>query len=241
MNSSLPSSLQGKGLLMSEGEWTTRNETLASTLGQLVSEHVQRRTGRALDIGCQTGAITDLWAKGSQLEWYGIDPKIPSETTSPEGHRLLPGWANALPFPDAHFDCTMLANVYEHIPPTLYDASIEEMRRVLVPGGILVGQLPNPYFPIESHSRLPFMGWLPYRLQKAYWRFTPVPWEHDFFVVTIRDLRQRANRLGFETVLVQNFNYPLDVIPKSVRPVAHLLQVPMRYFPWSWQFVFRAV
>ena len=30
---------------------------------------------------------------------------------------------------------------------------LHEISRVLRPGGILAGQIPNPYFPIESHSR----------------------------------------------------------------------------------------
>jgi SAM-dependent methyltransferase len=149
------------------------------------------------------------------------------------------GVAHAIPFSDESFDCVVLANVYEHIEPDLRDASLREIRRVLAPGGILVGQLPNPYFPIESHSRLPFMGWLPYRAQLFYWRLSPVPWDHDFYVVTVRDLRRRAERMGFETLLVRKFNYPPAAIPESLRWAARLLAKTMEVVPWSWQFVFR--
>ena len=88
---------------------------------------------------------------------------------------------------------------------------------MLGPGGHVIGQIPNPYFPIESHSRLPFMGWLPMRAQKVYWRLSPAPWEHDFFVVTIRQLRAAAEKQGLETLYVRNFNYPPEVIPKALR------------------------
>ena len=107
------------------------------------------------------------------------------------------------------------------------------------PGAIVVGQLPNPYFPIESHSRLPFMGWLPLRLQKKYWRLSPVPWEHDFFVVTLRHLKREAEAVGFNVVQTSNFNYPAAALPKAARPIAALLRRPMRRFPWAWQFVLR--
>jgi SAM-dependent methyltransferase len=131
----------------------------------------------------------------------------------------------------------MLANVYEHVFPERRVASFEEIRRVLAPGGVVVGQIPNPYFPIESHSRLPFMGWLPVGLQHRYWRLSPSPWEHDFFVVTPKHLRRDATAGGLEPRLVRNFNYPPEVIPEGVRWAARALRRPMGVMPWAWQFV----
>ena len=113
------------------------------------------------------------------------------------------------------------------------------MYRALKPGGVVVGQLPNPYFPIESHSRLPFMGWLPVRAQKVYWRLAPVPWEHDFYVVTIKHVRRDAEAVGFEIPLTRRFNYPPEVVPASVRWAARALERPMKLMPWAWQFVLR--
>jgi hypothetical protein len=110
---------------------------------------------------------------------------------------------------------------------------------VLVPGGVVVGQLPNPYFPIESHSRLPFMGWLPLRVQKAYWRLAPVPWEHDFYVVTVRDVKRQSQAVNLDVPLVRRFSYPPEVVPESVRWAARALARPMKVVPWAWQFVLR--
>jgi SAM-dependent methyltransferase len=62
-----------------------------------------------------------------------------------------------MPFGDGDFDCITFANVFEYVSPEHRYPTIAAFRRVLVMGGILVGQLPNPYFPIESHSRLPFL------------------------------------------------------------------------------------
>jgi len=233
------SGLTGRGLMQSQEEWATRNEVLTNELSRLVIAHLHVTTSRAIDVGCQAGVPTDMFAERVPLAWHGIDPVIRGESRSPKGIRLLYGTADAIPFPDQYFDCVMLANVYEHIQPSRYDASLQEMWRVLAPEGIIVGQIPNPYFPIESHSRLPFMGWLPYKVQKIYWRLSPAPWEHDFYVVTARQLHRRANANGFETVILDNFNYPLDVIPRSVRWLGKALAGPMHHFPWAWQFVFR--
>ncbi len=231
--------LAGSGLRQSRAEWAARNRTLAENMSELITRFAPLGAETAIDVGCQGGDITDAVAERTSLDWVGVDPSLELPTSSPRGHRLLPGSADSLAFPEQSFGVVLLANVYEHVLPDRRRASLEELSRVLVPSGVVVGQLPNPYFPIESHSRLPFMGWLPTRLQHAYWRLAPVPWEHDFFVVTVSELLALATAVGFEPVLVRNFNYPLDVIPSSVRWLARMLRAPMRRMPWAWQFVLR--
>jgi hypothetical protein len=85
------------------------------------------------------------------------------------------------------------------------------------------------------------MGWLPVGLQKRYWALSPVPWAHDFFVVTPRHLRADAELAGFTVKLVQRVNYPLGVIPSNVRPIARIVDpVTRRFMTWAWQFVLAA-
>jgi SAM-dependent methyltransferase len=229
-----------EAFLQSSEEWQTRNRVLARSLAELLDAFMPA-TGeeRALDVGCQDGALTRILADHVDLQWWGVDPVIEEPMKLSQRIELLPGSAHALPFRHDFFRCAVFANVYEHVIPDRRGESLAELRRVLFPGGIVVGQLPNPYFPIESHSRLPFMGWLPTRLQRVYYQLSPVPWEHDFFVVTIRDLLRRAERAGFETLYRKRFNYPLEVIPEKLRLAARLLERPMRYIPWAWQFVLR--
>jgi len=227
----------GSALLQSHDEWDARNRVLSETLTALVRERAPAGAERALDVGCQNGVTTDRYAELTGLEWVGVDPVITEPKRSPGGMLLRPGAADVLDFGDGEFDVVMLANVYEHVMPDRRVASFREIRRVLADGGIVVGQIPNPYFPIESHSRLPFMGWLPIRAQKAYWRLAPVEWEHDFFVVTPRHLRRDAASGGLSTVMVRKFNYPPEVIPRALRGVARAIERPMRVMPWAWQFV----
>lgn len=235
----------GRALLQSPEEWEVRNRVLAESLSRLAEKYLRNTTGRGLDVGCQYGDFTDRLNAHTSLAWEGIDPILEEKQESPQGATLYPAAADSIPRPDCHFDCLILANVFEHIPPDFRYASFKEMHRVLQPGGIIVGQIPNPYFPIESHSRLPFMGWLPVSLRKKYWRLAPVPWqgnshwEHDFFAVTPRHLKAEAARAGFQVVMVENFNYPVTALPKVVRPLAVTLSVLMKRFPWAWQFVLR--
>jgi SAM-dependent methyltransferase len=237
-----PTRQAGRSLLQSRQEWDTRNRVLAESMSSLINRFtVGHRTdgSRGLDVGCQSGVVTDAVRARTPFAWTGVDPSISEPARSPAGLELLRASADELPFEAGTFDVVLFANVYEHVLPDRREASLNEMRRVLTPGGFVVGQIPNPYFPIESHSRLPFMGWLPLRAQKAYWRLAPVAWDHDFFVVTVSQLRSTAESVGYRTVFTSSFNYPVEVIPRALRTAASLLERPMRRMPWAWQFVLR--
>jgi SAM-dependent methyltransferase len=233
--------LLGQGLLQSPEEWSARNRELAGSLNRLLGAHLYMQTGRALDVGCMDGSLTDGYGSGLGLEWYGIDPDLKQTRRSDEGALLSHGFAHQLDFPDAHFDGIAFANVYEHIPPSLRESSLREFFRVLAPGGVVVGQVPNPYFPIESHSRLPFLGYLPRSMQRWYWQLTPTGWDFDnahFFSVTVWNLRKIAAQCGFEIVDIRSFNYSPAAIPASVRWIVPL-HARLGWFPWAWQFVLR--
>jgi SAM-dependent methyltransferase len=234
-----PIALTGRGFLQSADEWAVRNQVLAESLSQLAGRYFHSKPRRGLDVGCQKGRLADYLNAHTAISWEGIDPALASSEVSAQGTPMYSAAADSIPYPDCYFDCLILANVFEHIPPERRHASFVEMYRVLRPGAILVGQIPNPYFIIESHSRLPFMGWLPLRLQKRYWQLSPTPWDHDFFIVTMRHVRREAGQAGFQVVHLNNFNYPAAALPRAARPVAAVLERPMRRFPWAWQFVLR--
>jgi SAM-dependent methyltransferase len=231
--------LAGTGLLQSEAEWAVRGEALVQGLAGLIQRSAPTSAARGIDVGCQRGGLIDGLAALTSLEWVGIDPVLSEPSTTPGGRAIGPGIAHEIDYPDQSFDVVVLANVFEHILPAERVRSFTEIRRVLRPDGVIVGQIPNPYFPIESHSRLPFMGFLPMKLQKRYWSLSRVSWEHDFFVVTPRDLRRCAHASGFTVEFVARFNYPPEAIPARVRPVAKAAGPIMRVYPWAWQFILR--
>lgn len=228
----------GKSLLPSREEWAVRNRVLASTLAELVNKYTPDVTGRALEIGCQWGMLLETLAPQTTKCWWGVDPVV-ERHLSRSGFELVNGVANDMPFPDETFDAILFANVYEHVPPKDRDSSMVEMHRVLVPGGVVVGQLPNPHFPIESHSKLPLMGWLPPRAQNVYWGLSPARRGAGFYSVTIKDLRRRAEAAGLECVVARDFTYPPEAAPPRVRGLVKRMRRPLSLMPWAWQFVLR--
>ncbi len=228
----------GRSLLPSREEWAVRNRVLSETLAELVNEHTPDVTGRGVEVGCQWGMLLESLAPQTAKRWWGVDPVV-ERHLSRSGYELVNGLADEMPFPDETFDVVLLANVYEHIPPDHRDSSLRELHRVLVPGGVIVGQLPNPHFPIESHSKLPLMGWLPARAQNVYWRLSPARRGAGFYSVTVGDLKRRAAAAGLEATLVRNFTYPADAAPDSVRWLVKRLRRPLGVMPWAWQFVLK--
>jgi hypothetical protein len=71
--------LQGRGVLQSEEEGEVRNHDLAESLSRLTNEHVPFRTGKAPDIGCQKGELTDRYAAATALSWQNLERPTRSE------------------------------------------------------------------------------------------------------------------------------------------------------------------
>ena len=115
-------------------------------LGVRPREHV-------LDIGCGEGRHTfEALRRGAQVVALDIDHDAVSQTRSTASTMTATGeaagsWlavrgdANQLPFPDASFDRVICAETLEHLPTDR--VAIEELARVLRPGGRLVVTVPR--------------------------------------------------------------------------------------------------
>ncbi|MBI5643777.1 MAG: class I SAM-dependent methyltransferase [Deltaproteobacteria bacterium] len=98
--------------------------------------------GRILDVGCGRADFLSLMAERG-WEAYGLelDERIKSRGKSHGGVDLRYGSLHDVVFPDAYFDAVTLWHVFEHIKDPVW--AVNECRRILKPGGLLVIAIPN--------------------------------------------------------------------------------------------------
>ena len=107
---------------------------------------------RVLDLGCRSGALTRHFLEGNEVVGLDVDRAALAKA---EALGIEPVEANVeepLPFPDASFDAVVAGELLEHL--RFPDALVAEIRRILRPGGILVGSVPNAF---RLQSRLRFL------------------------------------------------------------------------------------
>jgi SAM-dependent methyltransferase len=100
-----------------------------------------------LDVGCNVGGLLQgLSQIKPELRLAGVE--VNREAVS-AAQRALPSaslhvcGAEAMPFADAEFDCVTCVEVLEHIPATLRRRALQEIWRVLKPGGQFLLQVPH--------------------------------------------------------------------------------------------------
>lgn len=100
---------------------------------------------RLLDLGCGAGGNALVLARGVGASFaVGLDwAARPLELARAAGLTSVRGRLDGadLPFPDGAFDLVSMTEVIEHLVDT--DRALEEARRVLAPGGLLLVTTPN--------------------------------------------------------------------------------------------------
>jgi ubiquinone/menaquinone biosynthesis C-methylase UbiE len=100
---------------------------------------------RVLDIGCGTGSMAILIKRmHPEAEVVGIDPDPPALSVAARKAKraglsieLDRGFADHMPYADASFDRVFSSFMFHHLDPDEKSATLDEIRRVLKPGGSL--------------------------------------------------------------------------------------------------------
>lgn len=105
-----------------------------------------RRYGQGrdvLEVGCGTGLLLSRFAEfAKSTKGIDLSPGMLEKATA-RGLDVVQGSATELPWPDASFDVACSFKVLAHIPEV--DRAIEEMLRVVRPGGHVIAEFYNPY------------------------------------------------------------------------------------------------
>lgn len=111
------------------------------SLAQIIREHAGHPVRRLLVVGCGSGKEAAVLSAVLHAETTGIDLVEDFDPAAAARATLRHGDATSLDFADGSFDCVFSFHALEHIPD--YRKALQEMRRVLVPGGTYCIGTPN--------------------------------------------------------------------------------------------------
>ena len=126
---------------------------------------------RVLDLGCRDGTLTRFYAAGNEVIGVDIDRAALAQCKRELG--IQTRWADVttgLPFEDESFDVVVASELLEHVGWP--EVVVREVARVLRPGGIFVGSVPNAF---RLKNRLLFLLGIEYEhdpthLRRFSWR-----------------------------------------------------------------------
>jgi SAM-dependent methyltransferase len=100
---------------------------------------------RVLDIGVGSGLLERI-AQAKGVDIHALDPSeraiLRLRNDLGLGDRAQTGYGQNMPFPDDMFDVVVMSEVVEHLERDILEATLDEVRRVLVSGGRLIGTVP---------------------------------------------------------------------------------------------------
>lgn len=172
-----------------------------------------------LDIGCGYGDVSLGLAKtgfcviGSDIFLPGV--RAAQRVSS--GMRLdamfVMSPVESLAVRDHSFPVAICYNIWEHVQDP--NALLRQIRRILQEDGVLFMVVPNRFWILESHYRLPFLSWVPQHLADVYLRVCGRGRKYDVDCPTWWELASSLEKSGFRVNnlnlhVLRNFNrlYP---------------------------------
>ncbi len=209
-------------LASSSEEYAERARFLVETIHPLLLPLKGLKSPYILDVGCGRGELTEgLTHRGYRV--IGVDIR----TDYLFRQDVVRGTATSLPFRPDSFDGSLMLSFLEHVPLWMWASILKEISVVNRSGARVVVQVPNPHFPVELHSKIPFYGYAPKSLHESIYQvfYGKKP---GFYPVTNSDVINAFEDSGMVLESLDSFTYPLQAIPTRVRRLATVVRrIPM--------------
>jgi ubiquinone/menaquinone biosynthesis C-methylase UbiE len=151
-----------------------RFRTLRDVLLGIVEAHGSKALLDVLDVGCGAGTFSLLWSEAGHRV-VGIDINEPlielGRKRAKDAGRdieLRVASATKLPFADGSFDVVCSPELLEHLED--WERCLDELTRVLRPGGVIYLSTTNRLCPRQQEFNLPLYSWYPSFVQRRYVR-----------------------------------------------------------------------
>lgn len=184
----------------------------AKKIQSILSSVSQPAGKKLLDIGTGSGhiaqAFTDYGYVVSSVDLYDL-------RAEPCNYEFKTYDGKAIPYHDASFDLVISNHVIEHVEDQ--QKHIDEIYRLLKPGGVCYLSTPSKYALLEPHYRLPFLSWFARETSSRYLKFfRNKNWDiKPLKVQTIRKLVRQRFAISNMAPLVMKYpeQYSLDMMP----------------------------
>ncbi len=161
---------------------------------------------RVLEVGCGQGTFLKGLAAAlpNTKMFVGVDVVDPRTTVSPELLELpefewLEASGHDLGFPDDTFDLVSIAHVLHHLDPNLIEATLNEMKRVLRPGGsFLIYEMYCDNQTKAQMSHVLYHHWLS--------EIDRICGVHHYETFTRAELMYMIESLGLKNIRVEDYN-----------------------------------
>lgn len=120
------------------------------------------RTGdKVLNIGVGKGGLERLLLQRG-IDVYCLDPGTKAiehvRAALGLGEKAQVGWSQSMPFEAEMFDVVVMSEVLEHLADDVLAATLREVRRILKPGGRLIGTVPADENLADGYVMCPHCG-----------------------------------------------------------------------------------
>ena len=171
----------------------------AQKILSIVTSERPVRGSCVLDIGTGSGTIASELARAAGPGGRVTSVDVDDVRVDREGYAFATYDGHRLPFPDATFDLAISNHVIEHVgDATAQQNHVDEIARVLRPGGVAYVAAPNRLRLVENHYRLPFLSWLPRELADRYVARSGRGTHYDCLLTTWPQLARMMRRAGLE-------------------------------------------
>lgn len=159
-----------------------------------------------LEIGCGSGGIAHYFATAAQLNCCVKAVDVHDNRQVFDGYEFTKVEGVTLPYESNVFDAVISNHVIEHVGMKNDQIQhLQEIKRVLKPGGKAYLAVPNRWMLTEPHYQLKFLSWWPHSWRSPYLRMMG---KGDFYDCEPLEMAELENMLKIAGVGFENISVP---------------------------------
>ena len=177
----------------------------------VLNDYLKNTSGLTLlDIGSSSGIMTLEYAKqfknviGIDLDKRAIE--FAKRNNKTHNIEYFESPIEESGFKDENFDVITCSHIYEHVPSDI--VLMDEIYRLLKPGGICYLAAGNKYSIVEAHYKLPFLSFFPKKVADAYIRLFTNEKEYYEKHRSLRGLKKLVSRFNIHDYTLKIIKYP---------------------------------